>query len=316
MSTRLFLAVFLAAFASLWAYAAISWAQEKTAPPVLGDVAEGFFKFDYGDLTIVALSDAATEMAPELFFDISPEDLAALALQNGLPGPGFPGWINAFIVKKDNLLYLVDAGTGGADPKFQVNLLKAGYTPAEVTHILITHFHGDHIGGLIDQNGEAVYPNANVYASAPEDAYFLPDEGGAPVPGTELAARVTKAYRERLKYRVFAPETEITPGVKAVSFFGHTPGHSGFRFESSAGPFLAWGDIVHAYLVQFARPEVTLSYDVSRPDAARARLEAFRQAVAEGCLVAGAHLPFPGVGKVVAAGEAFRWAPYGTEESQ
>jgi glyoxylase-like metal-dependent hydrolase (beta-lactamase superfamily II) len=139
--------------------------------------------------------------------------------------------------------------------------------------------------------------------------YFLPATGS--VSGTDLARKALAPYTDSGRLVIFDSETEIEPGVKTISLYGHTPGHSGFLFTGSAGDVLVWGDIIHAYLVQFVRPEVTLTYDVDENIAKVTRLNILDQIKENNQVIAGAHLPFPGVGKVVQSGETYRYSPYG-----
>ncbi|MDR3153232.1 MAG: MBL fold metallo-hydrolase [Deltaproteobacteria bacterium] len=271
---------------------------------------EGWFTVQYGDLTVTALSDSTGRMPYSLFLpsEISPADFAALA---GQAGPEYadsvPSWINAFLVRKGDSLFLVDAGTGTG---IADRIRAAGYAPEAVTHVIVTHFHGDHIGGLAAEGGGKAFPNAVLFAPKRDEEYFIPSDGSE-VSGTDLARRATAPYRADGTYRPFEPGSQIAPGVNSVSLWGHTPGHSGFRFEGTGGPFLAWGDIVHAYLIQFPRPEATVSYDVDRPSAAETRKRVFNEAADGKLLVAGAHLPFPALGTVSRAqGAGFAWHPY------
>ncbi|MDR1313506.1 MAG: MBL fold metallo-hydrolase [Deltaproteobacteria bacterium] len=275
----------------------------------LADAEGGWHTAQYGDLTVTALSDSTGSMPYTLFFDISSGDFAELAKAGGAPsGSEVPSWINAFLVKKGEQLFLVDTGMG-AGPGIAPLISAAGYSPEQVTHVLVTHFHGDHIGGLLDKDGKPAFPNAELFAPRRDEEYFIPQSGPG-VNGTELAKKVTDPYRAAGKYQSFEPGAQIAPGVMSSSLWGHTPGHSGFAFESSRGPFLCWGDIVHAYLIQFARPEVTLSYDVDRPGAAATRRKVFNEAADGRWLVAGAHLPFPAMGQVLRKNGGFAWSPY------
>jgi glyoxylase-like metal-dependent hydrolase (beta-lactamase superfamily II) len=100
------------------------------------------------------------------------------------------------------------------------------------------------------------------------------------------------------------------PGVRSVSEFGHTPGHSGYLLASKGQKLLIWGDVVHAHAVQFAKPEVAIEFDVDSKQAVATRKALMQSMASEGTLVAGAHLPFPGVGHVRADGKGrFSWVP-------
>jgi glyoxylase-like metal-dependent hydrolase (beta-lactamase superfamily II) len=306
-TTLLAPAILLPALAFALAAMHLALASPLLAQPTVSG--ESWQTLEYGDLTVTAFSDRTGTMPYSIFFDISAEDFAALAKAGGSPSEGeLASWINFFLVEKGDRVFLVDTGVG-AGPGIVPLLRAAGREPGTVTDILITHFHGDHIGGLLDKDGGTAFPAATLHTPRRDEEYFIPADG-TDVPGTELARKVTLPYRDAGRYQAFEPGGRMATGVKSSSLWGHTPGHTGFLFESSRGPFLAWGDIVHAYLVQFARPEVTLSYDVDRPAAAETRRRVFNEAADTGYLVAGAHLPFPGVGQVTRQDGAFSWIPF------
>ncbi|MDR1309294.1 MAG: MBL fold metallo-hydrolase [Deltaproteobacteria bacterium] len=268
----------------------------------------GFFVTRIGSLKVTALSDAIGQMGFALLRDVGPSEVAQAASQAGLPdgASSFPSFVNAFAVELPAGLVLVDTGNG-PQANLAASLKAAGIDPSEVKAVLLTHFHGDHIGGLLDAQGQAAFPEATVYADSEEDRYWL----GGPKPLSAQAVEAIAPYRAAGRYRLFSPGDEVLPGVEAVELYGHTPGHVGFMFSGGGQDLLAWGDIVHVRLVQFAHPGATLTYDVDGPRAAATRKRIFGQAAGKGFFVAGAHLPFPGLGQVAGDGEAFEYRPVG-----
>jgi glyoxylase-like metal-dependent hydrolase (beta-lactamase superfamily II) len=266
--------------------------------------AASFKKFSYGGLEITALRDGEGTIRPDMLFGVG-QDVVQRILKNGNLKGAFPSWTNAFAVRKGGGLFIVDTGTGSPDGVLK-SMKDAGIDPAEVNYVLLTHFHRDHIGGLLNPDGSLAFPNAKVYAAVKEDAYWLPEKGEAPPGG---ARKLIDPYRKAKRYETFTSGDAIMDGVETLPLFGHTPGHTGFLFESEKGPVLFFGDVVHVCLLQFPHPEATISYDVSQSDAADARLAAFTQAAEEKWLVLGAHLPFPGVGSIIDEGQAYEWQP-------
>nr|WP_247652849.1 hypothetical protein [Ideonella aquatica] len=99
------------------------------------------------------------------------------------------------------------------------------------------------------------------------------------------------------------------PGLSVVPTHGHTPGHSSFLFSSKGRQLLVWGDVVHSHAVQFAHPEVSLEFDVNQKQAIATRKALFQRAAQAGWQIAGAHLPFPGLGRIRQDAKGYAWVP-------
>ena len=189
---------------------------------------------------------------------------------------------------------LIDAGNGpGAN--LAKNLEAACVNPDDVVAVLLTHYHGDHIGGLLGADGQPFFKKAVVYADAAEDAYWL-GGGASSNPRSDNARKILSPYKSEGRFKTFKPGDEVLPKVQAVELYGHPPGHCGFLFTGASGaPLLVWGDIVHVRLIQFDKPTVYLTYDTDGPKAVATRLRIYEEAADKGYLVAGVHLPFPGL---------------------
>jgi glyoxylase-like metal-dependent hydrolase (beta-lactamase superfamily II) len=116
-------------------------------------------------------------------------------------------------------------------------------------------------------------------------------------------------YVQAQKFRTFEGAKEFAPGLRSIALPGHTKGHTGYQVESQGQSLLIWGDVVHVASVQFAHPGVTIQFDGDAKEAAGERSQLFAQAAKERTLVAGAHLPFPGLGHVRKQGDAYEWVP-------
>ena len=108
---------------------------------------------------------------------------------------------------------------------------------------------------------------------------------------------------------LFRSETELVPGIRAMSAPGHTPGHTVYRVQSQGRTLVLWGDLMHVAAVQFAEPSVTIRFDTDSKAAAQQRKKAFAEVAREGYLVGGSHLSFPGLGHLRAQGAGYAWLP-------
>jgi glyoxylase-like metal-dependent hydrolase (beta-lactamase superfamily II) len=164
---------------------------------------------------------------------------------------------------------------------------------------------------VVDPAGRAVFANAELIVHEREAAFWLdrverPDDSERIQRNTKAQRTVTAPYRDRMR-RV--ADGEIMPGVTARLAPGHTPGHTNWLVRSGADRLLIWGDVVHLASVQMARPDATLVFDVDPQTARATRERVLGFAASEQLVVAGAHLPFPGFGRVTPAGTGFSYRP-------
>lgn len=221
--------------------------------------------------------------------DNAQERLMQLSLFGELPqalidslniGQGVPASVSAFLLEIDGKRILFDTGMGSADSRLLTNLSAAGVTPADIDYLYLTHFHGDHIGGMM-KGDTVVFPKAEVYASRQEyDAWMqMPDEKKMQVAAT------MEAYKDRL--HLVAYGDTLPCGVVALDCAGHTPGHTAYR----VGRFLIVGDLVHGAALQLAHPEICAAYDMDPQSAIKQRRYYLDYARQNHLLLAGMHQP-------------------------
>ncbi|GGF18097.1 MBL fold metallo-hydrolase [Subtercola lobariae] len=205
-----------------------------------------------------------------------------------------------FVVDTGDERVLIDAGAGrllgptmGSGLK---NLAAAGHDPADITKILISHPHPDHIGG-ISVRGQIAYPNAHVYVEADDHAYWTAPENTYRKLGEVLAPYVSLG-----RVQLFRAGDEFAKGVRAVALPGHTVGHAGFEVQSLGQSALFWGDIIHDYTYQLAHPDRTLvlrDFDKTRvAEEVAMQQKMLAEVSASHLLVIAPHAPFPGAGYV------------------
>lgn len=192
-----------------------------------------------GHIEATAIQDNASPhfMPPDLFPEAGDSLIAALNLNDGIPSS-----MSAFWVTNDSISILFDTGMGGPQSQLLPRLKSLGISPEEVDYIYLTHFHGDHIGGLM-RGDTVVFPNAQLYASKAEyDAWLDMEAGNGP------ATKTMNAYNDRLHLFAFG---DTLPGqVVALAAIGHTPGHTVYR----VGDLLIVGDIIHGAALQIPHP--------------------------------------------------------------
>lgn len=195
-------------------------------------------------------------------------------------GQGVPASVSAFLLEIDGKRILFDTGMGAPDSRLLTNLSAAGVTPADIDYLYLTHFHGDHIGGMM-KGDTVVFPKAEVYAAQQEyDAWMqMPDDKK-----TQVAATM-EAYKDRL--HLVAYGDTLPCGVVALGCVGHTPGHTAYR----AGKFLIVGDLVHGAALQLAHPEICAAYDMDPQSAIKQRRYYLDYARQNHLLLAGMHQP-------------------------
>ncbi|ATA24503.1 MBL fold metallo-hydrolase [Brenneria goodwinii] len=247
-----------------------------------------------GDLTITAVSDGYLHASLDILSNIDPADASRMQESAGIQDHTAIH-INCYLVRGGGRTILIDAGAGGVKQwggRLTTNLSLAGVQPSEIDAILLTHAHPDHVGGLTDASGEAVFPNAELIAHRREIAFWQDDGNLSRAPerarGNFLMARQAfDGYRDRL--RAF-DAGEVLPGVTAVPLPGHTAGHTGYRLESGGQNLLVWGDIVHFPQIQIPRPNVSIAFDQDAHLAAATRSRLLDLASSERLPIAGMHL--------------------------
>ncbi len=254
---------------------------------------------ELGDLTVTSLLDGVATLPADWLSgpdrrplpDPDPGPTAANRPRDKLRLP-----VRAFLVQGPAGCLLIDAGAGQAWQaglgQLGAALLEAGIWADAVTAVALTHTHVDHISGLVDRDGGLAFPNAmRIFVAVEEITAFRAIARMAP-----LGPRLMPLEQG----------DGPLPGVTAINAPGHSPGHMAYLVE---GRLLIWGDLVHHAAVQFARPDVGWILDHDHARASATRLALMEQAVEAGWLVAGAHLPDPGIGRIERDGSGYAFRP-------
>ena len=292
--------------------AAMAGAPQKTAQ------VPGYYRMMVGTIEVTALYDGAIDLDTKLLKNVTEREVQNLIGRMFLKGPKVQTAVNAYLVNTGDHLVLIDAGAaklfGPSLGKIVDNLRAAGYDPAKIDAVLITHLHGDHVNGLLNADGTRAFPNADVWSARADNDFWL-DEGVAAKapqqvqPLFKMARDAAAPYIADGVWKTFERDQPILPGISTVAAHGHTPGHSAYLLQSGGQSLLIWGDLVHNHAVQFVRPEVAIEFDIDKKQAVAARKALFARAARERLLVGGMHLPFPGIGHVRREPRGYAWVP-------
>lgn len=229
---------------------------------------------------VIALKDNAQPrlMAAALFAETAPEGLiASLGLEDGVPAS-----VCAFLINADDKQILFDAGNGNDDSQLIPELNANGVQPSDIDYVMITHMHGDHIGGMT-KDGKAVFANATLYIPKAEyDGWIAMGEERS----AQMRAMI-EAYGDKVV--IFTDQMSLPCGLKAVAAPGHTPGHTAYLADKH---FIV-GDIMHGVALQLEHPEVCARFDMDHAQAVASRKMVIEKAKAEGLTLYGMHFPEP-----------------------
>jgi glyoxylase-like metal-dependent hydrolase (beta-lactamase superfamily II) len=257
--------------------------------------------FKLGTLQLAALRDAAANApndAKVFGIDVGSEAVDKVLAAAGVPTGQISLSVSALLVRTPGHVVLIDTGYGAPRGILLASLAAAKVTPDQITDVLISHGHGDHVGGLMTADGKPVFAKASVRMAAAEWASLQAQPANA-----KLVAAITAQVKP------FEAGAAVLPGITSVDLNGHTPGHSGYRVESKGKRLLAIGDMAHSYVISLAKPDWAMGYDRDRKLGAERRRTVLGQLADSGDLVFSPHFPYPGTGHVVRAGDGFAWKP-------
>ena len=260
------------------------------------------FSYKIGNIEVYLLSEGQQNGNTSILIGATPE-----MLQKAIPEGTFTTATNVFLVRSEGKNILIDAGYGR---NLFDNLQSLGINSEQIDVVLITHMHGDHIGGLL-RDGKATFPNATLYLSQAENDYWTSDKEMNKTAenrrgGFQYAQEVINAYPNR---HLFIPDeieskpNFLFPEIQGIVAYGHTPGHTMFMLGSGKQKILIWGDLTHALPVQMLYPQLAVIYDVNTEQAISSRKKVLEYVSKNNIPIAGMHIAFPGMGNIKANSE-------------
>lgn len=210
-------------------------------------------------------------------------DTPDTVIEKFAPDSTFDNAVNAFLVRKGNKIWIIDTGFGRNIFTIMDSL---GIDATKVSQVLLTHMHGDHIGGML-RDSTLLFPDAQVILSQKEFTYW-----SALGEKAQNAQNILNMYAEKIiRQEPYDLNDKFEDGIHMIEAYGHTPGHVMFLIKDGKDQLLIWGDLVHASAIQFPHPEISVKYDVD-PQAARETRQRVMKFVQENAIpVAGMHLP-------------------------
>ena len=278
------------------------------------DPAKPFVTYKVGSAEVTAIYDGIWEKAhdPAFIANASVDDVKAAMVKAGLPADFVSIPFTVVIVKTGGKTILCDSGTGGqVQPtagKFMTNMKAAGFDPAKVDTILISHFHPDHIFGLIAEGSNApVYPNAEIIVPAPEYRWGTDPSviGRLPPARRPLAQRIQAAFPTWKNIRQVEDAAEAMPGLRFVSTPGHTPGHTSFHLSSGDDQLMISNDAAYVPALDAVHPDWRGVFDQDPELAVTTRRKLLDWVASDKMRICGYHFPWPGVGMLEKDGEGY-----------
>jgi glyoxylase-like metal-dependent hydrolase (beta-lactamase superfamily II) len=300
------------AFTSAWSQASPSLGTPTPAAP-------GFHRMKLGGMELIALNDGVVRrpLGDEFVTNAPLEQVKALLATQGLPTDYVDVPYTPFLVVSGSRRFLFDTGFADNGPpttgRLRANMEAAGFKPEDVTDVVISHYHGDHINGLRMKDGSLTFPRAKVHVPAPEHAFWM-DEAkmNAAAPAArgafQNARRVIGGLPADQMVR-YEPGAQLAPGITANAAFGHTPGMCIFNIASEGQAFNYVADVTNVPSLFARNPDWAVVFDMD-PNAARVtRRRVFDSMVKERALTGGFHFPFPAFGTMEATGNGYQFKP-------
>jgi glyoxylase-like metal-dependent hydrolase (beta-lactamase superfamily II) len=287
------------------------------------DPKPAFLRYKVGNAECTALYDGIWEKVHDgKYFGNATTAAVKQALANaGLTTAFVPIPITVFVIKLNGKLVLCDSGGGNqvqafnpdsvfVSGKMMANMKAAGINPKAIETILVSHFHPDHIFGLLEKKTNApVFPNAEIIVPAAEYKWWTDPSLITRLPEWRrpLARRIQTVIPNWKNVLPVEGEDEVVPGIRFVSAPGHTPGHTAFHLASGNAQLMISNDTAYVPALCARHPEWHGAFDQNGPMAEASRRKLLDRVVADQMLICGSHFPWPGLARITKDGGSYAY---------
>ena len=261
-------------------------------------------RFSLGDAQVTVFQEMTLALEPAMYGGGAPEGAVSELLgAYNLPTDAVNATVNVMLLDRNGERILIDTGTG---QNLAPTLEALGVAPSSVNAVLLSHYHGDHVGG-VSADGALTFPDATHYF--PQAEWDFLQNAPSDNEGAQTALSKLQPAMDAGKLAFFTGGEEPVSGVEAVDAFGHTPGHTIFLVSSSGESLLHIADTATHALISPLRPEWAFAFDADPEQAAATRRDVLERASSDGTKIFAYHFAFPGLGFVAREGDAFRFTP-------
>lgn len=279
----------------------------------------GFYKFKVGAIEVTAVYDGIWRKPhdPTFIKNASVEETKAALTKAGLTTEFMPIPLTVFVLKMGDRLIMCDSGSGVGQwqanaTNLPANMQAAGIDHTKISTIIVSHFHPDHVWGLMEKGtNAAIYPNAELIVNAVEYNWWTEPGRVEKLPEGRRPAgkRIADVFPTWKNWKLVNDGAEVAPGIRIVFAPGHTPGHSAYAVTSGNESLMLSADAMYVPALLAPHPDWQGAYDQDGPTAIETRRKLIDRVIADRMMVCGSHFPFPGLGTFVKDGNAYAFTP-------
>ncbi len=293
----------------------------RAAAPVAGQQAPGWYRYKVGSFEVTVVTDGVNKfkLPDDLVANAKKEEVNAALVAAHMEKDVFVGPYNPIVVNTGQKLVLIDTGTSeaaynstkGMSGQLMTNLAAAGIDAKAIDTVIISHYHGDHVNGLLKADNSLAFPNAEILVPAAEHKFWMDDGEMSRAPKGRMEGLFKNNRRvfsgEVMKrLRTYEEGKEVVSGITAVGTHGHSAGHNSHIVASGPSKVFVQADVTHVPFLFARNPGWHAFYDQDGPMAEATRRKVYDMLVAEKMMVQGFHYPFPSLAYVEKSGSGYR----------